>query len=426
LVKAPLFPRKIKDHMHIIYDMVDCWLPYGETEVYVSVEMDYLLGIAEQSRVDSEKPPSEIVAEVIAESKLGELLGGETTVAIAVENYSSPKAMTQTLKEIVKTLVELIVPKERITIIIGNGEHTKNSSPVIDAIKDSSDLSSVRILEHNRDSSDIVELGSTNRGTLVQVNTSYHGASLKIAVGETRLDQYMGFSGAHNAVVPGISSLETITGNRKLFFDGKITPGVIELNPIKEDALEAVKMAGLDYAVNFVTNHAGRILAAHAGGAEETWGKAINSLSSHYEAHTEGNADIVIISAGGSPYDQSLYSASLALLNASQVSKKNGTLILLAECGSGLGADAYNQLSLVSEASEFKRRYMYGAEALKEVKNVLKNHRVILVSALPGYLVESLGIEPARTANEAYDRAVRTRRGRRTVVIPKGMTTLLV
>jgi len=406
--------------------MVDCWLPYGETEVYVSVEMDYLLGIAEQARVDPEKPPSEIVAEAVAESNLGELLGRQTTVAIAVENYSSPSAVVLALKELVKSLVELIVPKDRITIIIGNGEHGKNSSKIIDTIKDSSDLNSIHIVDHNRDTSDIVDLGSTNRDTPVQVNGSYHKATLKIAVGETRLDQYMGFSGAHNAVVPGISSLETIKENRKYYLDGKITPGVIELNPIKEDALEAVKITGLDYVVNFVTNHTGRILAAHAGGVEETWGKAINSMSNHYEAHHEGNADIVVTSAGGSPFDQSLYSASLALLNAAQASKKNGTLILLAECGSGLGAEAYNELSQVSEASEFKRRYMYGAEALKEVKDVLKNHRVILVSALPGYIVESLGIEPARTANEAYAQAVRTRRGRRTVVIPNGLTTLLV
>jgi len=406
--------------------MVDCWLPYGETEVYVSVEMDYLLGIAEHSKVEPEKPSSEIVAEAIAESNLEELLGRQTTVAIAVENYSSPTAVVQTLRELVKSLVELIIPRERITILIGNGDHAKNSSPVIAAIRDSSDLSSIRIIEHNRDTSDLVDLGSTNRDTPVKVNGSYHHAALKIAVGETRLDPYMGFSGAHNAIVPGISSLETIRENRKHYLDGKITLGVIELNPIKEDALEAVKMAGLDYAVNFVTNHTGRIIAAHAGGVEETWGKAINSMSDHYEAHHEGNADIVVTSAGGSPFDQSLYSASLTLLNAAQAAKKNGTLILLAECGSGLGAEAYNELSQVSEASEFKRRYMYGAEALKEVKEVLKNHRVILVSALPGYIVESLGIEPARTANEAYAQAVRTRRGRRTVVIPNGLTTLLV
>ena len=114
------------------------------------------------------------------------------------------------------------------------------------------------------------------------------------------------------------------------------------------------------------------------------------------------------------------------MLSAAEAAKKNGTLILLAECSTGLGAEAFTQLAQVSEQSEFKRRYMYGAESLKEVKNVLKNNRVILVSALPGYIVESLGMEPARNANDAYTRAVQTRRGRRTTVIPHGLTTLLI
>jgi len=409
--------------------MVDCWLPYGDTEVYVSVEMDYLLGIAEPSKVVPEKPSSEIIVDALAEpigSKLEELLGQGTTVAIAVENYSSPNAVVHAIRELVKSLVELIIPRDRITIIIGNGDHGRNKSPIIDAINESSDLRNIRIVVHSRDTSDLVDLGATNRGTPVRVNGRYHSATFKIAVGETRLDQYMGFSGAHNAVVPGVASLETIKENRKLYIDGKITPGVIELNPIKEDAIEAAELAGIDFAINFVTNNEGRILAAHTGSYMETWGRAINSLSNHYEARQEGNADIVVVSAGGAPFDQSLYSASLALLNAAQAAKKNGTLILLAECSSGLGAEAFSQLSQVTEMSEFKRRFMYGAESLKELKSVLKDNRVILVSALPGYIVESLGMEPARNANEAYARAVQTRRGRRTSVIPHGLTTLLI
>ena len=409
--------------------MVDCWLPYGETEVYVSVEMDYLLGIAEPSKVEPEKSPSEIIVDALAEptgSSLEELLAHETTVAIAVENYSSPNAVVQTLRELVKSLVELIIPRDRITIIIGNGDHGRNKSPIIDAIKESADLGNINVVVHSRDTAGLVDLGATIRGTPVKINGTYHKATLKIAVGETRLDPYMGFSGAHNAVVPGIASLETIKENRKLYIDGNITPGVIELNPIKEDALEAAEKTGIDFAINFVTNNEGRVLAAHAGGYMETWGRAINSLSTHYEARHEGNADIVVVSAGGAPFDQSFYSASLALLNAAQAAKKNGTLILLAECSTGLGAEAFSQLAQVSEKSEFKRRYMYGAESLMEVKNVLKNNRVFLVSALPGYIVESLGMEPARNANETYARAVQTRRGRRTTVIPHGLTTLLI
>ena len=39
--------------------MVDCWLPYGETEVYVSVEMDQLLGVLEPNTTSPEKPSTE-------------------------------------------------------------------------------------------------------------------------------------------------------------------------------------------------------------------------------------------------------------------------------------------------------------------------------------------------------------------------------
>ncbi len=396
--------------------------------MYVSVEMDQLLGIAEPKMIAPEKPSSEILSEAFMEpvgKKLEELLGNETNVVIAVDNYANPHAIVLTLRELVTNLVELIIPRERITIILGNSENDNNKSGIRKAILDSSELKNITLVDHNHGTSNLVEVGQTHRGTTVQVNKLYHSATLKIAVGETRVDQYTGFTGAHSAVVPGIVSSKTLIETRKHYIDGKTSPSVIELNPVKEDAIEAVKLAGLDYSVNIVINTEGRIVAAYTGGFEETWGRAINSLSGHYEATVEENADITLVGAGGAPYDQTLYSASLAVKTASSATKRNGTIILMAECGSGLGADAFTQLAPVNEKSEFKRRYMYGAEALQELKEVLKNHRIILVSALPEYLVESLGMESARTANEAYTKAVQSRRGRRTTVIPHGITTTI-
>lgn len=396
--------------------------------MYVSVEMDQLLGIAEPKMIAPEKPSSEILSEAFMEpvgKKLEELIGNETNVVIAVDNYANPYAIVLTLRELVKNLVELIIPRERITIILGNSENDNNRSGIRKAILDSSELKNITLIDHNHGSSNLVDVGQTHRGTTVQVNRQYHSASLKIAVGETRVDQYTGFAGAHSAIVPGLVSAETLIETRKHYIDGKTTPSVIELNPVKEDAIEAVKLVGLDYSVNIVTNTEGRIVAVYSGGFEETWGRAINSLSGNYEVSVEENADITLVGAGGAPYDQTLYTASLAVKTASSVTKRNGTIILMAECGSGLGAAAFTQLAPVKEKSEFKRRYMYGAEALQELKEVLKNHRILLVSALPAYLVESLGMESARTANEAYAKAVQSRRGRRTTVIPYGITTTI-
>ena len=289
--------------------MVDCWLPYGETEVYVSVEMDQLLGILKPDKIDPEKTSTEILSEAFTEpvgKKLDELLTGETTVAIAVDNYASPQAVVQALRELVRNLVELIIPSDRITVILGNSENEKNRSKIRAAIEDTSDLRNITVTDHNHTTSTLVDLGTTHRGTPIKVNSRYHSASLKIALGETRVDQYTGFSGAHSAVIPGVVSAETLIANRKLYLDEDVSPSVIELNPIKEDVIEAVRMTGIDFAVNLVTNEEGRILAAYTGGFEETWGRAINSLSGHYETSSEENADITLVSAGGLPYDQSL------------------------------------------------------------------------------------------------------------------------
>ncbi len=408
--------------------MVDCWLPYGETEVYISVELKDLLGIAEPVMVDPEKKAAQLISDALMNpvgEKLGELVGEQDNVVIAVDVYSNPQPVIQTLKELVKTLVELIIPRDRITILIGNSEGEKGSSTLHEAISETTDLKNVQIIEHNKGVSTFVDVGETHRGTEVKINPVYHGATLKIALGETRLDQYTGFTGAHSAVIPGLVSIDTITKSRKHYFDGEVKLGSIELNPIKEDTVEAVKLVGVDFSVNLITNSEGQILAVHTGSFEESWGRAINSLSNMYDISHKGDADIVVSSAGGTPFDQTLYSATLALLNSSKAAKKNGTLILLSECKGGLGADAYTQLANVSDLSEFKRRYMYGAEALQVLKRLLKSHRIILVSALSEYLVESLGMESARTANEAYSKAVQGRRGRRTTIIPLGIQSNL-
>jgi nickel-dependent lactate racemase len=407
--------------------MVDCWLPYGDTEVYVSVELESLIGIADLKQVEPEKTAVELITDALMEpygKPLEELVDPGVDVAIAVDIYSNPHAVTQALTEVTKMLVELIVPKERITIILGNGESEKENTMIRDAINELSDLKNITLIDHNRTTGNNVTLDETHRGTPVEINRRYHEAKLKIAIGETRIDALTGYAGAHSAVVPGLASVETIKGYRKRYMESRTSPGGLELNPIKEDVLEAIGKTGIDFAINLVTNKEGRIIAVHSGGYEETWGKAINSLADQREVKTEGGADIVITSAGGAPYDQSFYPATWALLNASKAAKKNGAIVLLAQCVTGLGAEAFTQLAKVNESDELMRRYMYGAEALDLMKQVQKNNRIILVSALPNYLVESLGMDVARTANEAYQKAIQSRRGRKTSIIPYGCQSI--
>ena len=407
--------------------MVDCWLPYGETEVYVSVDMDNLIEILDPI---TEQEPSQVEDEIAralndpsGAATLDEQVKPDCRAAIAVDGSMTPSLASRAVSSIVKRLVEFIVPQDRITIVVGNGERESETTPLIRAIRGTDGLSQVRLLNHTKATTSLGDAGKTGGGTAVQVNRDYLEATLKIAVGETRLDIHSGFNGAQNAILPGISSLQTIQEARRNYFKGGAMPGVIELNPMKEETVAAAKLAGVDYALNVAVDPNGGYLDAYAGGLEESWGKAVTRLGGSYEVMAEGNSDITVVSAGGDRFDYSLYKTVWALEAAAGVTKKNGAIILLGECGDGLGAESFTSLARVMDLNEFERRYTYGADGLHLIRKVTRSNRVILVSALPRYLVEPLGMETARTTNEAYQRALAGRRGRDTYVIPHGCTT---
>jgi nickel-dependent lactate racemase len=410
--------------------LVDCWLPYGETEVYVSVDMDNLIQILGPRTEQESRQVAEEMARALDEpsgaATLDEQVKPGCRVAVAVDGSMTPSLAAQALSAIVKRLVELIVPQDRITVVVGNGERESATTRLIDAISETDGLSQVRLVNHTRASSHLGDAGKTGGGTAVQVSRDYLDATLKIALGETRVDIHTGFTGAQNAVLPGIASLQTIQEARRHYFKGGATPGVTELNPVKEETVAAAKLAGVDIALNVAVDPGGVYLGAYAGGLEESWGKAVTRLGGSYEAKAEGSSDVTVISAGGDRFDYSLYGTAWALETAAGATKKNGTIVLLGECGEGLGAESFTSLSRVMDLQEFERRYTYGADGLHLIRKVTRNNKVILVSALPRYLVEPLGMEAARTANEAYQRALSGRRGRGTYVVPHGCTTKIL
>ena len=408
--------------------MVDCWLPYGDTEIYVTVDMDNLVSEALPKNIVPEKTPEEIIREALSNASSGttleELVKPDCRVAIALDGTTNPWVAIKTVSILVQELVELIVPTDRITLLIGNGVRSQSNPKLIEELKATNELKSIRILEHTRNTTELQEIGETHQGTPVYVNHNYMDSTVKIAIGETRLNSYQGFNGAFNAVFPGLASIQGVEANRKLYFEGKSGPSIVELNPIKEDIVQIVNFIGVDMSINLTLNYDKHLTGAYVGGFLDSWGRSINGLSDSYELEQVEPSDIVIVSAGGVQSDYDLYNAAWGIENASKIIKRNGTIILLAECSEGIGADALTSLTRIEEQREFQRRYKLGADVLQMIKRFLRNNNIILVSALPRYLVEQIGLSAALTANEAYSRAIGTRRSRKTTVYPYGCTSI--
>jgi nickel-dependent lactate racemase len=183
----------------------------------------------------------------------------------------------------------------------------------------------------------------------------------------------------------------------------------------------------VDLALNLITDGWGRIASAVAGGIEPSWKMAVEKSGDLPQLRAEADADIIVVSAGGDRFDFDLYNAVWALRGIAPLVKKGATIILLAECTQGLGAEGLESLAQVDTLAELRRRYVLGARAVYAIKSTLRgNNEVILVSALPGYMAEPLGFTVERTANAAFQRVMERRRNRRTLVVTHGASSLIV
>jgi hypothetical protein len=131
---------------------------------------------------------------------------------------------------------------------------------------------------------------------------------------------------------------------------------------------------------------------------------------------------LVVISAGGEPFDDTLSGILRASCNHLSALKE-GEMILVGEAGRGLGSEA---LELKAEGREGSLSdYVHGLEDLECLKLLKELGQVNLVTSLPEAFINRLGIKVYRSLSKAfYD--IQSRHGRRlkSILISHGSLTL--
>jgi len=410
--------------------MVEVWLPYGKTEVHVSVPLRYLAGAIEPTEMVQPENPFEVITaslgNPVGSGDLQGLVNRRNRVAVALDGTITPFAASVAASGIVWTLEQAGVPKENVTLVVGNCLQGNGNPSMLDALRGADPLRDVVIHVHSRDSGDVTSLGSTSSRTDVTVASPFAEADFKIAVGEVAPDHFAGMRGAQSTVMPAIASHAGLVRQRELSFQRDVAPGVYEGNPVYADQVEAYGLAGVNFSVQLITDGWGRISSAYSGALEPSWMNALEALGDAHKLKAEPNTDIIVVSAGGERFDYDLYNAVWALQGIAPLVKRGATIIFLAECTQGLGAEGLESLAQVDTLSELRRRYVLGARAVYTIKSALRGNEVILVSALPSYLAEPLGFTVERTANAAFQRILERRRNRRTLVVTHGVSSVLV
>ncbi|MEM0487610.1 MAG: nickel-dependent lactate racemase [Candidatus Bathyarchaeia archaeon] len=395
--------------------MVDVWLPFGKTEVCLTIPARNFLGLIEpKEKVGVQDPIVEVkraLNEPIGAKKIHEIADPGSKVAIVVDDATRPTPSHLMVPPIIEELKLAGVKDENITIIFGCGTHRPVTEGEALKILGENVVKRFKVISHNCKAPDLVYLGTTQYGTKVYVNKVFADADIKILTGDICLHYYAGYGGGRKSVLPGIAGEETIRANHAMLLHPNAKTGVLEGNPVHEDMMHAAKMANVDFILNVVTNSKGEIVKAFAGDLEKAFYEGVKLVDEMYKVPVDQRADIVVVSPGGYPSDLDLFQAYKAVDSALNVVKRGGVIVLVAECSEGYGNQVFYEWmvkfkDLKTIEKQIKQNFILGGHKAYYLLKALQKTQIILVSVMPDYYaVNVFKLKTARTANEALNQA---------------------
>jgi len=328
-------------------------------------------------------------------------------------------------------------PDADITILVATGCHRLSTYNELEDKFGPEIASREKIVIHDCDSPDVVNLGKLPSGGDLIINKLAAEADLLVAEGFIEPHFFAGFSGGRKSVFPGIASRKAVLYNHNSEFIAHhaVRTGIIKDNPIHADMLYAAEKANLAFICNVVINSAKEVIFAVAGDCDLAHRKGCDFLLSKCGA-AQVPADIVISTNGGYPLDQNIYQAVKGMTAAEATVKKGGVIIHLSESADGHGASEFHKTfaeeknldrmldTFMKTPRESTRPDQWESQILLRI---LKHAHVIYISEAPDEIIRDFQMTPAHSINEALKIAEEMLRDpdASITVIPDGISVVI-
>ncbi len=394
-------------------------IPYGKREVEIKIpQANYLATLAPQFRPGIKDEAGEVrraLDNPIGTKRLIEIARGRKNAVIVVNDITRPTATYKLLPHLLRELKEAGMGEDQILFLVATGTHRDNTEEELEGMLGKEIVRRFKVVNHHcQDDKIMVDLGMTRDGIPVVINRLFCEAEVKILTATIAPHQSAGFSGGRKSVLPGIASLATLKKHHGFNMRSeKPAMGWVEGNKFHENALEAAKMAKVDFILNTVQNHHKEITQVVAGDVEKAWLEGVKASREIFAVKIPHPVDVVITSPGGFPKDIDLYQSQKSMAASEMVVKEGGTVILLAECKDGIGARGfYEWMSAASCPQDVIERfiregYSIGASKAWLFSRCLKRSDLILVSKnIDDKTLKEMFTQRADTVEQAIEMAL--------------------
>jgi len=408
--------------------------PYGKEAVSIRLPDRNLIGVLAGPpvpRVDLDEAFDRAwQAPIGVENPAGIIRPGEKAVFI-VTDHTRPTPTQRVFPLLWERIREHARPED-VTILVATGTHRSPTEEEIAQL-----LGALRhefeVAIHDCDR-DLVTVGTSSRGTPILIDRRVVEADRVVTLGHIGIHYYAGYSGGRKNVLPGVAGRATIEANHAQLADPRCEGCVYAGNPISEEMIEAARLVGVDYIVDVVLDAQGEVVRVVVGDVEEAHAAGRRFWDSLFQVPLTERADVVVVSAGGHPYDINLYQAYKGLYNAARAVKDGGMILWIAACPDGVGHSVFSDWMLgcrhgPDEVFDTLRRegFKLGGHKAVYLAKDLQRTEIHLLSQIEEERVRRFFLRPVGDPNEIV-KIARERFGStfRILAMPSGEATFPV
>jgi hypothetical protein len=374
-------------------DLVELWLKYGKTEVFVDVPSDMQYFVAEPSKsVEVENVEADLESAIVGlgREELERLIHSSKKISLVVDTQLPAESFLSVYKKLIEYIAQHKSAEASFSVLLSPWRYSGigiENFMNIDDIK----INSIVVDRYSEASE-----WALDDATGLQVNQEYLSSDLKIVLLPTEYHGAYGLLDYRHTIVMGIAYSKSRPKRVKSI----------------ENLWEVANSIKPNLTIQTVHSYKKGLVKVFAGQPEQVATSASSLAHDTLTVRLKNKTDIVIVSPGGTPYDLTLMNALQTLGNVEHAIKNDGILILASECTNGLGGpDFIAELGRYAlEKDDYRPSSIINHEAvlINKFRLLSRKCKIALVSTLPKTYVERLlGAKAFDTLSDALSYALR-------------------